>query len=142
MNGFAMVRSFDEAGYFETRLILMMIALAISLFFAFKRGDNNYIVIFVSSTIFFGIVELILFLLGMRAEAWGVSVFGVEIPNYISWLFQGLGEGAPYGVSGFLFLDMFLKRDNESEFNLRRNLFLVMMGVVLCCSIVVGIIGS
>ena len=56
-----MVRSFDEAGYFETRVILMILALAISLFFAFKKEDNNYIVIFISSTIFFGIVELILF---------------------------------------------------------------------------------
>ena len=72
MNGFAMVRSFDEAGYFETRVILMILALAISLFFAFKKEDNNYIVIFISSTIFFGIVELLLFSLGMRAEGWTI----------------------------------------------------------------------
>ena len=87
-----MVRSFDEAGYFETRVILMILALAISLFFAFKKEDNNYIVIFISSTIFFGIVELILFSLGMRAEGWTISVFGLVIPTYLTWLFQGLGR--------------------------------------------------
>jgi hypothetical protein len=142
MNGFAMVRSFDEAGYFETRVILMMLALAISLFFALKKDDNNYIVIFISATIFFGIVELILFSLGMRAEGWTVTVFGVTIPTFLTWLFQGLGEGAVYGVSGFLFLDMYLKRDDESEFKLRRNLFIGLMIVVFICAIIVGILGS
>ncbi len=137
-----MVRSFDEAGYFETRVLLMIIALAISLFFAFKKEDNNYIVIFISSTIFFGIVELILSSLGMRAESWTVTVFGVVIPTYLTWLFQGLGEGAIYGVSGFLFLDMYLKRDDEKEFNLRRNLFIITMIIVFICSIIVGILGS
>jgi MFS family permease len=140
MDGFAMVRSFDEAGYFESRVILMILALAISLFFAFKKEDNNYIVIFISSTIFFGIVELILFSLGMRAEGWTVSVFGLIIPTYLIWLFQGLGEGAIYGVSGFLFLDMYLKRDDESEFKLRRNLFLITMGIVFICAIIIGIL--
>ena len=67
MDGLAMVRSFDEAGYFETRLILMLLALFISLFFYFKKEDKNYIVMFISSTIFFGFVELIMLLLGMRA---------------------------------------------------------------------------
>ena len=137
-----MVRSFDEAGYFETRVLLMLIALAISLFFAFKKEDNNYIVIFISSTIFFGIVELILSSLGMRAESWTVMVFGVVIPTYLTWLFQGLGEGAIYGVSGFLFLDMYLKRDDEKEFKLRRNLFIITMIIVFICSIIVGILGS
>jgi MFS family permease len=140
MDGFAMVRSFDEAGYFESRVILMILALAISLFFAFKKEDNNYVVIFISSTIFFGIVELILFSLGMRAEGWTVSVFGLIIPTYLIWLFQGLGEGAIYGVSGFLFLDMYLKRDDESEFKLRRNLFLITMGIVFICAIIIGIL--
>ncbi len=135
-----MVRSFDEAGYFETRVILMILLLVISLFFAFKKEDNNYIVIFISSTIFFGIVELLLFSLGMRAEGWTISVFGLTIPTYLTWLFQGLGEGAIYGVSGFLFLDMYLKRDDESEFKLRRNLFLVTMIIVFICSIFVGIL--
>jgi len=137
-----MVRSFDEAGYYETRVILMILALAISLFFAFKKEDNNYIVIFISSTIFFGIVELLLFSLGMRAEGWTISVFGLVIPTYLTWLFQGLGEGAIYGVSGFLFLDMYLKREDESEFKLRRNLFLIYMGIVFICAIIVGILAS
>jgi len=141
MDGLAMVRSFDEAGYYETRIILMILALAISLFFAFKKEDNNYIVIFISSTIFFGIVELVLSSLGARAETWRIVVFSIEIPTYISWLFQGLGEGAIYGVTGLLFLDMYLKRDIESEFKLRRNLFLFTMIIVFTCSIVVGILG-
>ena len=137
-----MVRSFDEAGYFETRVILMIIALTVSLFFALKKEDNNYIIMFISSTIFFGIVELILFSLGMRAEGWTVTVFGLTIPTYLTWLFQGLGEGAIYGVSGFLFLDMFLKRDDEKEFILRRNLFIMIMVIVFICALIVGIIGS
>ena len=140
MDGFAMVRSFDEAGYYETRVILMILALFIALFFYFKKDDRNYIIIFISSTIFFGIVELIMFSLGMRAEAWRLIVFGVEIPTSISWLFQGLGEGAPYGVAGFLLLDMYLKHDIASEFKLRRNLFLFDMIIVFLCGIIVGIL--
>jgi MFS family permease len=142
MDGFAMVRSFDEAGYHETRMVLMILALAISLYFAFKKDDKNYIVMFLSATIFFAFVELIMLIVGLRADAWRISVFGVVVPTYISWLFQGLGEGAIYGVSGFLFLDMFLKRDQESEFKLRRNLFLLTMIIVSICSIIVGILGS
>lgn len=140
MDEFAMVRSFDEAGYFETRLILMLLALVISLFFYFKKEDKNYLVIFISSTIFFGFVELLLLLFGMRAEAWRIAVFGVEIPTYISWLFQGLGEGAPYGVAGFLLLDMYLKREIVSEFKLRRNLFVFDILIVFICSIIVGLL--
>ena len=67
-------------------------------------------------------------------------MFGVEIPTYVSWLFQGLGEGAPYGVAGFLLLDMYLKRDIESEFTLRRNLFVFDILIVFVCSIIVGIL--
>ena len=81
-------------------------------------------------------------LLGMRADVWRITFFGIEIPTYISWLFQGLGEGAIYGVTGFLFLDMYLKRDIVSEFKLRRNIFILTMIIVFTCSIIVGILAA
>ncbi|MHA1762924.1 MAG: hypothetical protein ACTSYC_04090 [Promethearchaeota archaeon] len=140
MDNFAMVRNFDQAGYYETRMILLIFALALSLYFMTKKKDKNYIVIFLSSAIFFSIVELIMTILGMRAENWTISIFGLIIPSYLTWIVQGFGEGCIYGVSGFLFLDMYLKRADKTEYNLRRNLFIVDMVLVFGCSIIIGIV--
>ncbi|MHA1689838.1 MAG: hypothetical protein ACTSUN_10980 [Promethearchaeota archaeon] len=80
-----MVRNFDQAGYHETRVILLVFALALSLYFMTKKKYKNYLIIFFSSAIFFGIVELILIILGMRgAENWAISIFGVMIPSYLT----------------------------------------------------------
>ncbi len=135
-----MVRSFDQSGYYETRMLLMVVALIISVYFYIKKEDKNYLVIFISSALFFGIVELVLFLLGMRAEEYAITFFDVVIPSYISWLFQGFGEGSIYGVSGFLFMDMYLKKNDASEFKLRRNLFLITMLIVFSTSVLVSLL--
>jgi hypothetical protein len=140
MDNFVMIRSFDHAGYYETRLILMILALSIALFFAFKKKDTNYIVIFLSSAFFFGIVELILYVLGMRTELFTISVFGLEIPTNIMWIFQGFTEGGIHGVMGFLLLDMYTKRSIEDEFKFLRNLFLGMLIIIVIFAIIVGLV--
>ena len=137
-----MVRTFDHSGYFETRFILMLLALTLALYFYFKKENKNYLVIFISATIFFGIVELVLQLLGMREEGFSISIFGFEIPFYITWLFQGLTEGGIHGVMGYLFLDIFLKKEQNEEYRKSLVLWIIFIIIALIFALIIGVLAK
>ena len=52
-----MLRSFDHAGYYETRSLLALLALGIALYFWTKRRDARYLVMFVSGVVFQAFLE-------------------------------------------------------------------------------------
>ena len=66
MTNYYMVRSFDHAGYYETRLIMMLVAFGIA-FYALRRNrDSRYLVVLISGVLFQGLMEYILQAMGLR----------------------------------------------------------------------------
>ncbi len=88
-----MTRSFDHAGYYETRLILTLCGLAAALWFLLKRKDRSFLIMFASGTLWQAQMEYRLITGGMRGAGYNLSVFGMNLPGNVSWIFQGFAEG-------------------------------------------------
>jgi hypothetical protein len=101
-----MVRSIDHAGYYETRLILAGVGIAIAGYAAFRRGDYRYAIMFASGVIFQALMELILQQLGFRGKGYQLSVFGYAVPLVWGPLIQGLTEGGIISLMSFWFADL------------------------------------
>ncbi len=101
------VRSFDHAGYYETRLLLLLIGLAVVAYFALRKRDYRYLVILASGVIFQGLLEWRLAALGLRGRGYSLSVFGFTLTPAMAILWQGLVEGGILSVMAFWFADLF-----------------------------------
>jgi len=111
MNYF-MVRSFDHAGYYETRLILMVVGLLVAGWRA-ARGDRRYLVVFFSGVFFQALLEFLIRLLGLRGAGYRLSVFGVTLPPAVATLYQGCVEGGILALVSFWFADLMLSGGPE-----------------------------
>jgi hypothetical protein len=132
-----MTRSFDHAGYYETRLVLVLVCLAIALYFLRTRRDARYLLMFVNGAFWQASMELTLKLFGLRGAGFSVSIFGLEIPSALGWAFQGLAEGGVLCMMSFWFLDLYLGRSS------RRAEWLYYWGVcvlVVLLSCIVGVL--
>lgn len=105
MNYF-MLRSFDHAGYYETRLILMLIGLTVACFFAARRRDYRYLIMFASGVVFQAWLEYLLQSSGLRGANYSLSVFGVTLPPVIGRIYQGCAEGGILSLTAFWFVDL------------------------------------
>jgi hypothetical protein len=109
MNYF-MTRSFDHAGYYETRLVLVVLCLAIALHFLRTRRDARYLLMFFNGAFWQASMELTLKLFGLRGTGFSISLFGLDVPPALTWVFQGLAEGGVLCMMSFWFLDLYLGR--------------------------------
>ena len=57
MTNYYMLRSFDHAGYYETRLILMFVALGLAYHALRRKQDSRYLVMLISGVFFQGLAE-------------------------------------------------------------------------------------
>jgi hypothetical protein len=102
-----MIRSFDHAGYYETRLILMVIGLLVAGVRA-ARGDHRYLMMFATGVVFQALLELLIMSLGLRGARYRLSVFGVTMPPAVAFLLQGCAEGGILNLMSFWFADLIL----------------------------------
>jgi hypothetical protein len=103
---FWMLRTFDQAGYYETRLILLALSLAIGGYFSYYKRDRRFLVMFVSGAVLQTIAEFALQLGGLRGGRHQVAIFGVTLPGLLSPLYQGLTEGGAIAVFAFWFAEL------------------------------------
>jgi hypothetical protein len=106
MTTYYMLRSFDHAGYYETRLILMVVALGLAYHALRRKQDSRYLVMLISGVFFQALMEYVLQVTGMRGPGYHFSVFGVSMSGIWANLFQGLAEGAIFSVMAFWFVDL------------------------------------
>src|SRR5262245_59176082 len=123
---FWMVRTFDHAGYYETRLILMAICLLIACYFAYYRHDRGFLLMFASGAIFQTAIEYILLFRVLRTGDDEISLLGDQIPILIGPLFRGCAEGAPLAMFAFWFADLW-----SSRAGIKRWAPLIVFGVVI-----------
>jgi hypothetical protein len=98
-----MLRTFDQAGYYETRLILMTLSLLVACFFAFFKHDRRFLVMFFSGAALQTAAEIILQYGGFRGDHYGLSIFGLQLPGQVRPVYQGLSEGGTIAVFAFWF---------------------------------------
>ncbi len=101
-----MVRTFDHAGYYETRLIMMLVAFGIAIYALRRKGDSRYFVVLATGVFFQGLMEYILQVTGLRGAGYHFSVFGIQMSGVWANLFQGLAEGAIFSLMAFWFVDL------------------------------------
>jgi hypothetical protein len=139
MNTPYLTRTFDHAGYYETRAVLLVLALAVVLYYAVRRGEFNHLVIFASGVFWQGLLEYRLISSGLRGPNCSLSVFGLELPGSVSWIFQGLAEGGLLALMAFLFVDAFVwNRDDRP----RRSLYFALCALILALATLVGVLAQ
>ena len=123
---FWMIRTFDHAGYYETRLILVAVCLLVACYFAYYRLDRRFLLMLASGAIFQTLIEYILLFRVLRTGDGSISLFGERIPILIRPIIQGCADGAPLAMFAFWFADLW-----SSHARMKRWLALVGFGVVI-----------
>jgi hypothetical protein len=129
-----MIRSFDHAGYYETRLILMVVGLVVAGRFA-ARGDWRYLVMFASGVLFQALLELLIMMLGLRGARYRLSVFGLTLPPAVAFLLQGCAEGGILTLMSFWFADLVLGARSERS---RWPAYFATCGLIVALATLVG----
>ena len=101
-----MIRTFDHAGYYETRLILAAISLVVACYFAYYKPDRRFLLMFTSGAVLQTIIEYVLLFRVLRTGDHTISVFNERIPPLIGPVVQGFTEGGPLAMFAFWFADL------------------------------------
>jgi hypothetical protein len=129
-----MLRSFDHAGYYETRLIMLLAAFGVAWYALRRKGDSRYFVVLASGVFFQALMEYILQVTGLRGAGYHFSVFGISMSGVWANLFQGLAEGAIFSLMAFWFLD--LKTGKAAP---PWKAYVAVYGLIVALSVVVGV---
>lgn len=129
-----MIRTFDRAGYYETRLVLTAISLAVACYFAYYKPDRRYLSMFFFGAAMQTTVEYALQFGGLRAGAGAVALFGARMPFWLGPFIQGFTEGGSLAMFAFWVADL---RSSHARF--RRWAPLLALGaIVVLLSFVAG----
>src|SRR5262245_1762541 len=101
-----MLRTYDQAGYYETRLLLTALVLAIVAYFYYIKRDRRFLIMFLSGVLLQMIAEFALQFGRYRGSGYTLSVFGMRVPGLIRPVYQGLAEGGAIAVFAFWFADL------------------------------------
>ncbi len=133
---FVMLRSFDHAGYYETRLILVFATLVLSLWFAERKRDPRYLIMFASGVIFQAWMEYSLQRNSLRGAGYSLSVFGATLPALLRPIFQGFAEGGVLSVMAFWFVDL---RTDQSRRRAYTRVYWAVYALIVTLATLVGI---
>jgi hypothetical protein len=95
-----MVRTFDHAGYFETRLVLSVLAFAYALWRR-RSGDTRFLIAWVVGVVAHASVEGSLAAAAARGAGYGLAAFGVTFSGVSAIAVQGVAEGGPLMMISF-----------------------------------------
>jgi hypothetical protein len=126
---FLMIRTIDHAAYYETRLILMALSLAIAGYFFYYKRDRRYLLMFLSGSFFMALAEYLLQLSGLRGTGYSFSIFGFTPPQAIGPIIQGLTEGGACSLLAFWFAD--LRSAHERQIQWLAFFFICVVVVIL-----------
>jgi hypothetical protein len=103
---YSMLRTFDQAGYYETRLILTVISLAIALYFIYYKRDRRFLLIFGSGVLLHTLMEIWLKWRGLHGADLPISFFGATMPAALAPLIKGFFDGGVVSLFAFWFADL------------------------------------
>ncbi len=103
---FVIVRTFDHTGYYETRLILLLISLSLAIYLWRAKQEKRYLVVFFNSALMMALMEYALQASGLRGPGYSFSLFGLTISRAYGPIIQGLLEGGICGLMALWFADL------------------------------------
>jgi hypothetical protein len=103
---YLMLRTFDQAGYYETRLILTLISLAVAAYFLYYKRDRRYLLIFASGVLLQTLTKFGMQWIGVRNTEPAIMFFGTIVPVAVTPLVQGISEGGIVSLFAFWFADL------------------------------------
>jgi hypothetical protein len=121
-----MIRTFDRAGYYETRLVLMAICLVIACYYAYYKPDRRFLLMFGFGAVMQTVIEYILQVGGLRAGGTAVSLFGARMPVWLGPFVQGFTEGGSLAMFAFWVADL-----RSAHAKLKRWVPLIALGAVI-----------
>jgi hypothetical protein len=131
-----MVRTFDHSGYYETRLLLALVATGVALYFVITRRDYRFAVILVSGVFFQALLEYRLQAGGLRGAAYELSIFGLRLRGWPAFTFQGCAEGGILALMSLWFVDIAARGGAGAA----RNGYLAACALIVALALVVGIL--
>ncbi len=134
MNYF-MLRSFDHAGFYETRLLLMLIGICVALYFALRKRDYRYLIMFIAGVFFQASLEFSLKSMTLRGAGYSLSVFGFALPPLLAIILQGFFEGGILSLMGFWYVALQTDQDTSPK---RRQAFLAVCVIIVLLAGMVG----
>lgn len=123
-----MLRTIDHAGYYETRIILMALSLAIAAYYLYYHRDRRYLIMFVSGSVFAIVTEYFLQFRGLRGPGYSFSIFDLTMTGIIGNVVQGTLEGGTQSLFAFWFTDL---RLSQARWQRWSGFFLLCVIVVL-----------
>jgi hypothetical protein len=138
MNTYYMLRSFDHAGYYETRSVLMLLAIVVAIVFLHKRGDNRYLIMLISGIFWQAAMEYYLQVNGLRGAGYSLSVFGMKLTGITANVFQGFAEGGILSLMAFWFVDLRTGGNRRES----RNAYLVLCALIVVLACFVGVFAT
>src|SRR5205085_6307139 len=103
---YLMLRNFDLSGYYETRLILTFVSLAVAAYFIYYKRDNRYLLIFGCGVLLQTLMEFGMQWMGIRNTEPPLLLFGATVPATLAPLVQGFFEGGVVALFAFWFADL------------------------------------
>ncbi len=100
-----MLRNFDHSGYYETRLILMVISLAIAAYFHYYKRDRRFLLMFGIGALL-NVIGKFGVLAGDLNPIASATIFGATLPTVIALICQGVFEGGTVSLFAFWYADL------------------------------------
>ena len=135
---FVIVGTYDHYAWYETRLILMLAGLVLSLYQLLARRESRYLVIFLSSGLMMGLMEYVLQAGGLRGDDYSFSLFGKELPGSLGPLLQGILEGGICGLMALWFADLRSSRAAMREWLTWGGVALLVAGMSILTGLLTG----
>ncbi len=102
---YLMLRNFDQSGYYETRLILMIISLAVVAYFFYYKQDRRFLLIFVIG-VAMNVMGKFGSVIGELNAVAPVRFFGLALSPIPSLVCQGMFEGGIVSLFAFWYADL------------------------------------
>jgi len=131
---YLMLRNFDQSGYYETRLILLMISLAIAAYFQYYKQDRRFLMMFCIGA-GLNVVGKFGVLAGELNSIAPAMIFGLTMPPTVALICQGIFEGGIISVFAFWYADLRSAKAKPKEWRP----FYGLCAIVLILSLVTGI---
>lgn len=132
---YLVLRNFDQAGYYETRLILMVISLAVAAYYYYYKQDHRFLLMF-GIGVAMNVLGKFGSVIGELNNLAPVRFFGLALPAIPSLICQGMFEGGIVSLFAFWYADLRSSAAKSKEWRP----FWGLCAVVLVLGFVVGIV--
>jgi len=119
-----MIRGSDFGTNFEVKLFMSIAAILICIYDWKKKERLDYFFVFITGTIIWSTVELVLQLSGTRIIPHKM-MFGIPIPLFLSIPLQGISEGSAVAIYGLFGADNIIDEETRTQALI---IFAVLMG--------------